>query len=255
MPIKNRINRKLYFILLAASGLSVVAIMPYIVTLQGDLLKAAPVPLPVVILASVLQSLILFAVLIVIGLKLAKQLGFQTPFLENTNKKQKILPIIKLSVGLGCLAGIMIVLLDLLFTKAGISITLLQKSVPIWQGFLASFYGWISEEIVMRLFFMTTVLWFIGKLYKGKVIENKAIMWIGIIIASIIFGLWHLPVTSSLTTISPLVIIRALLLNGIWGLLFGRLYWKKGLESAIIAHFSADIIIQVALPLLILIIS
>lgn len=30
---------------------------------------------------------------------------------------------------------------------------------------------------------------------------------------------------------------------------FGWLYWKKGLESAMIAHFSADIIIHVCLPL------
>jgi hypothetical protein len=34
-------------------------------------------------------------------------------------------------------------------------------------------------------------------------------------------------------------------LNGVLGVAFGRLYWKKGLESAMIAHFSADIVLHV----------
>jgi membrane protease YdiL (CAAX protease family) len=55
-----------------------------------------------------------------------------------------------------------------------------------------------------------------------------------------------------LTTITPLVVIRAILLNGVGGVIFGWLYRKKWLESAIIAHFSADIMIQIALPLVLM---
>jgi len=45
--------------------------------------------------------------------------------------------------------------------------------------------------------------------------------------------------------LNPLFITRALLLNGLGGLAFGWLYWKQGLESAMIAHFSADIVLHV----------
>jgi membrane protease YdiL (CAAX protease family) len=38
-------------------------------------------------------------------------------------------------------------------------------------------------------------------------------------------------------------------LNGLAGVAFGWLYWKRGLESAIVAHFSADIILHVLLAL------
>jgi len=38
-------------------------------------------------------------------------------------------------------------------------------------------------------------------------------------------------------------------LNGLGGLAFGWLYWKQGLESAMIAHFSADIVLHVITPL------
>jgi membrane protease YdiL (CAAX protease family) len=44
------------------------------------------------------------------------------------------------------------------------------------------------------------------------------------------------------------------LLNGIGGVVFGWLYWKKGLESAMIAHFSADIVLHVLLPAILMII-
>ena len=70
--------------------------------------------------------------------------------------------------------------------------------------------------------------------------------------AALLFGVGHLPITSELITITPLVIFRALLLNGIGGVVFGWLYWKKGLESAMIAHFSADIIIHVCLPFILM---
>ena len=49
--------------------------------------------------------------------------------------------------------------------------------------------------------------------------------------------------------LTPLVITRAILLNGIGGVVFGWLYWKRGLEAAMIAHFSADIVLHVLLAL------
>lgn len=250
MTLKNLINWKLYFILLTASLFSIIAIMPYIMTVQGDILRTAPVPLPLVILVAIIQSFILIAILLFIGLKLSKKLGFKIPILEGYINKQKINTdirvTIKISILLGCLAGIIIILLDFLFIKLGTNV-MGQTSIPVWQGFLASFYGGISEEIIMRLFFMTFILWLISKLVKVKteLVKNNLLVWSAIIISSILFGLGHLPVTTTLTTITPLVIFRALLLNGVGGLVFGWLYWKKGLEFAMIAHFSADIMLHV----------
>lgn len=243
-----------FFILLTASILSILAIIPFILTLQGDILKSIPLPLPLVILVILAQSALLFAILIFIGLKLSNKLGFQMPIIKGIVNKEKadynVKSIIKTSVLFGSLAGVIIILLDFIFFQFGLESLFKEVSVPIWQGFLASFYGGISEEIVMRLFFMTFILWLINKVIrvKGKIIENKLLVWISIFIAALLFGIGHLPITSELMTITPLIIFRALLLNGIGGVIFGWLYWKKGLESAMIAHFSADIIIYVCLP-------
>jgi len=257
MNIRKIINWKLYFTLLIASVLSIIAILPYITYIQAEALKNVPIPLPLVLLLSVIQSTVLFAILIFIGLKLSSKLGLNVPIIEDYIAKKRInvdiKKIIKLSVLLGILSGIAIILFDFLFTKLGISL-MDQVHAPIWSGFLASFYGGISEEIIMRLFFMTFIILLVSKITrtKGKAIENNLLMWTSIIIAAIIFGLGHLPVTSALTTITPLVIARAIILNGIGGVVFGWLYWKKGLESAMIAHFSADIMLHVLLPFIIL---
>lgn len=252
-------NWKTYFTLLLASIVSIIAILPYILTLQEDVLKSSPLPLPIVILLIFIQTSIMFAIFTFIGLKLANKLGLQIPIIEKIVTKNKITldvkGIIKKSMFLGVLTGIVIVLLDLIFSLSGLDSLFKQITVPIWQGFLASFYGGISEEIVMRLFLMSLFIWLFSLIIKpkGKIIENKIIMWTSIIITAIIFGLGHLPITSAITTITPIIILRSLLLNGIGGIVFGWLYWKKGLESAMIAHFSADIILHVFFPLILMI--
>jgi membrane protease YdiL (CAAX protease family) len=120
--------------------------------------------------------------------------------------------------------------------------------VPLWQGFLACFYGGIAEEILMRLFLMSLFVFIILKIFRRKE-KNSLIVWISIILVAILFGLGHLPITSAVVSITPIVILRAVVLNGIGGIVFGWLYWKKGLESAIISHFVTDIFIQIIIPL------
>jgi hypothetical protein len=50
--------------------------------------------------------------------------------------------------------------------------------------------------------------------------------------------------------LTPLVVTRALLLNGIAGLALGWLYWKRGLELAMIAHLTTDFVLLVIAPML-----
>jgi membrane protease YdiL (CAAX protease family) len=71
--------------------------------------------------------------------------------------------------------------------------------------------------------------------------------WCAIVLASIAFGLVHLtnggPI--DIQTVS-LVLIG----NGIAGTVFGWLYWRYGVEAAMLAHFSEDIVLKVGGPLI-----
>jgi membrane protease YdiL (CAAX protease family) len=125
-----------------------------------------------------------------------------------------------------------------------------EMHVPIWTALLASVYGGIAEEVLMRLFVLTLFVWLISKINRTEkgLLANWNV-WVAIILSSVLFGLGHLPMTSALTDITVMVIVRAVLLNGIGGVIFGWLYWKKGLVSAMIAHFSADIVLHVITPI------
>ena len=186
---------------------------------------------------------------------LYKRVGFNLPIFENLLEgkevKNYLKSILSISVGLGVLSGVLIVLLSFLFTPVSTIFENASISVPIWKAFLACFYGGIGEEILLRLFLMTLIVWIIFKIKKTADGKPTVIsIWLAIIISAVIFGLGHLPITSTITSITPLIIVRAVLLNGVGGIIFGWLYWKKGLESAMISHFSADIVIQVIFPFL-----
>lgn len=244
-------------ILLGAGMFGTVAVFPYILSIQGDALIELPLSLPIVLILSLVQTTILLSVAIFGGLYLAKKVGFGAPLLSSWVAKQPVQEQLKskgwLSVKLGVLAGVLIIGFDYVFLQFMEPIAV--EGVPLWQGFLGSFYGGIVEEILLRLFLVTLIVWLIWKFSKtddGK--PTATSIWIAIITAAIIFGIGHLPATALLTTITPIVIVRAILLNGIGGVIFGWLYWKKGLESAMIAHFTADLVLLVVFPLMLKII-
>ena len=238
--------------LLSGAGLfGVIAITPFLLTTQGDVLKELSIPLPVVILISTIQSAILIGVATFIGLFLNKKVGFATPIIsswlagESISKKTKSVAIV--SIKFGVLSGLLIIGFDCLFNFFIEPIAV--ASTPLWQGFLAAFYGGIGEEILLRLFFVTLLVWIMWRFSRSTDVKpSTTTIWVAIVSAAIIFGLGHLPATAVLTTITPLIILRAVLLNGIGGVIFGWLYWKKGLEAAIIAHFITDIVLLVIFP-------
>ena len=251
MSKSTSINWKLFSILLAASILSIIAVLPYAFALQGDALKSIPLSLPLIVLMLIIQSGIIFAICIFVGLSLSKKVGFESPVVDNWEMtKIRVRSVFGISTTLGVLSGTIIIALDFILSKLGSSLSLDQIQIPMWKSFLGSFYGGIGEEILLRLFLMTFLVWIFFKIKKTK--DNKPTntgIWLAILISSLLFGLNHLLATSVIVTITPLILLRTVLLNGIAGMVFGWLYWKKGLESAMIAHFTADIILHVVFPL------
>ncbi|MGC9346388.1 MAG: CPBP family intramembrane glutamate endopeptidase, partial [Candidatus Bathyarchaeales archaeon] len=117
---KKLINWKLFLILFVASICSVVAVLPYALTLQADFLEEVPVPLSVLLLTQFLQNVVLFAVFIFVGLYLAKRVGLGTPILESwlegKEVKSYLKSILGISIALGVLVGTLIIGIDFLFS-------------------------------------------------------------------------------------------------------------------------------------------
>ena len=73
------------------------------------------------------------------------------------------------------------------------------------------------------------------------------VFWAANFAAALLFGLGHLPATAALAPLSAALIIRAIVLNGTAGIVFGALYRRYGLEWAMASHFGVDIVAHVAL--------
>jgi membrane protease YdiL (CAAX protease family) len=258
-------NWKIFFILLAAATFGLIALIPYSFALQANVLKTAklPIPLPLLATIQIAEQVIMFAIAIALGLFFANRAGLGLPILEARLKGEavgaKIRAILPISVILGVLGSVIIIALDVYVFQpalkaqlAGAASALVGRAATpaAWKGFLASFYGGLDEEILLRLLVMSFLAWlghFASKTADGK--PTVAVMWVANIIAAILFGLGHLPATAALVPLTPLVVLRAIVLNGFIGIACGYLYFTRGLESAMISHFSADIVLHVLFAL------
>jgi hypothetical protein len=250
--MKNLINWKLFFILLITCVVTSLLVIPYSLALTSSEVEITAI----ILLITVAQNLILFAVAVFFGLFLSKRIGMGLPILqgvlEGKNQTKELKSIIAPSVCLGILAGILIVLLSIPFNKLIPEFQNSEVSASVWKAFLASFYGGIAEEVLLRLFLVSLFVWITFKIKKAKDGGPADIgIWLSIVLAAIVFGLGHLPATAQITPLTGIVIIRAIVLNGVGGIIFGWLYWKKGLESAMIAHFSTDIVLHIITPLVV----
>jgi membrane protease YdiL (CAAX protease family) len=273
------INLKLVGVLWAGCVFGSIAILPFLFLVQGNVLRSLEVSSSQVVLLQIVQAAVLFGIASFLGFVLAKKVGFTIPILEAwIEKKPKhvlqkaVVSTLIIAIPLGFLAGFLILVIDgtlplLVQNSLGLSVGPVSFSTSqlqpaagsisatsitpeLWQGFLAAFYGAINEEILMRLFIMSFLVWIISFVIKrkgGKV--SPIAVWIAIGGAAMLFGIGHLPFTATITVLSPYIITRALLLNGVGGIIFGWLFWKKGLEAAMVAHFTTDIFLFVILPL------
>jgi len=246
------INWKLFVILWLVSILANAAVIPYVLAMG---ILDIPLPLGVAIALIPIQGALFFAIVIFFGLYLGQRIGLGVPFLMGRLESRTpsgFRPTLMLSVGLGALAGAVIFVLDrYVFALAIEPMTaVLQGNSPLWTRLLLSFYAGINEELAMRLGLMTVIVWITWKIKATS--DNKptsAGVWIAIVIVSIIFSLGHLPMTARFMEITLLVVIRAIVLNAIASIIFSWLYWRRGLEAAMVSHFSTDIVLHVLLPL------
>jgi hypothetical protein len=110
--------------------------------------------------------------------------------------------------------------------------------------------GGIIEEVMLRLFFMSLLVFIISKILKKKEIPTLVFI-ISNVIAALLFAAGHLPSTATMTTLTSVIVIRCFLLNGGIGLTFGYLYRKYGIGYAIIAHGGVHLISDILMLILV----
>ena len=237
-----------------------VLVLPYVSALEAKAIAAAAASKHLqvwqILALSEVQLAVLLALTITIGLWAGRKLGLTTPlftaWLTHAPRPAKTVRTLFVAIAAGIAVGVIILLLSR-FAFAPIAAQLAQ-AVPhppaAWQGFLASFYGAIDEELLMRvgllapiaLLARTVMRWF------GAGRETplpSAAFWFANIVTALLFGAGHLPAAAAITQLTVLLVVRTLVLNGVAGLVLGWLYRRYGLEWAMVSHFTGDIVLHV----------
>lgn len=227
------LNTKKFYSLWLVCILGALCVLPYAAVLTST---AITLNLVLVVLA---QAAVLYGFILFFGIRLSEKLDF------------KIIPdhpFVLLSIASGAAIGLLMVLLDRWLFQINLSLLLnYAKEISVWQAVLASFYGALNEEVLVRLFLVSFFAWAITRVLKLK--KSTSIIF-SILLCALLFGVGHLPMLYKiLGTPSNLDILRILFLNGIGGIVFGLLYWRYGLLSAILSHFVADLVIQLSLKI------
>jgi membrane protease YdiL (CAAX protease family) len=263
-----RYNWKLFGVLYAAALFGVVCLIPYmldmllkmpdIARLLATFDKPRPgargiPPLVTILILQFLQMAVMLMPAVGLGVLLANKIGCGAPLVENWLAGEKITArnwaVLRSSIATGAGVGLVLLLL-LVFVFIPLVPplrTILAADVALWKKFLAAFYGGITEEVLLRLFLFSLIAWLLGLIWRAPDrLPSVGAMWLANVLAAIIFGLAHLPsATMSGAPITPLLVFAVLTLNGIASLTFGYLYWKRGLEAAVIAHFFTDVVLYV----------
>lgn len=111
----------------------------------------------------------------------------------------------------------------------------LAASVP-----LRLFYGGLTEELLLRWGVLAPIA-LVGWRARGVLGDatgrpTDATMWAAVVLAAVLFGLGHLPALATSVGLSPMLVVRTVLLNAVVGVGFGWLFWRRSLEAAMIAH-------------------
>ena len=202
----------------------------------------------IVVAASILQNAVLLALAVWAGVGLSRSLGLGAPVFEATLSgtdvwaalKPQLIP----ATIVGVLTGSLLIYLshiapaELLALGQTTEISLAAKLL----------YGGITEEVLMRWGLMTVLIWLPWRLIQKKDgLPHLKYVVGGIFAAALLFGAGHLPAASALgASLTPAVVSYIIVGNTLPALLFGYLFWRRGLEAAILAHALAHLVSTLA---------
>lgn len=192
---------------------------------------------------SMINPLILSLIALLIGHFLHEKTELKSIIYEKGNFKDTIL----VSVISGVLVGLCLGMGNLVFNSGPEDMIVEKASFINLLGGIS--YGGIIEELITRFGLMTFITFVLIKIFKRK---TTFIYIISILLSAGIFSLGHLP--SALVGIDEdyfIIIIKVITLNTFAGTVFGFLYYKYYLESAMLAHALTHITMQTLYLLLI----
>jgi uncharacterized membrane protein YuzA (DUF378 family) len=205
-------------------------------------------------LLSLIQPTFLLSIAILVGVILAHKVRLSTPLAEaianRTSMSLAIQPQVLPGIIGGLVGGIVLTAIQfcakfLLPSDFVMKAETLSSSTPFLTRIL---YGGITEELLLRWGMMTLLVWLGWRVFSQGQGEPSTLCFVAAIaLSAFLFGLGHLPLVFVLgTQVTISVITYVIVGNSVFGLIAGYLYWRKGLEAAMISHIVVHVVMLVA---------
>ena len=230
------LTKRFYIILWICCIIGSCAVFPYIYFLN---VLPSSIPLGKLFILITTQAAILYGIVCWLVYLLIPKTDL-SPF----SHAKVVKPIVYTAILCGILVGLVIFVLDKTIFHQSI---VMDIHPPLWSGLLASLYGAINEEVLLRLFLFTLIYFLLIKSFKKTGKHRSLLLWVTTVIVAFVFGLGHLVVAFKMIPPSGFEIFRILLQNTIPGIVFGWLYWTRGFFASVLAHFVADLLIHLLL--------
>jgi membrane protease YdiL (CAAX protease family) len=114
----------------------------------------------------------------------------------------------------------------------------------ILAGLVVSVGAAVAEEVWLRLGVMSVLAWLLLRVSGRSRLEPR-LAWPAIVLASVLFGLIHLPQLAAAGAATSIGVSGTIIGNTVVGTVCGWLYWRRSLIAAILAHFSVDVVLHV----------
>lgn len=203
----------------------------------------------ILIAISMVQSGVLIALATWCGVAIGQALGFRAPTLTAALSGGNVLAAFKPQILPALVSGILVGgLLIFLAHIAPPQLLVLGQEMKISLA-AKLLYGGVTEEVLMRLGLMTALVWLPWRLVQKRAgLPRTAWVVAAIIISALLFGVLHLPAAVGMgASLTAPVVTYIIVGNTLPGILFGFLYWRYGIESAIIAHALAHAVATMVL--------
>ena len=201
---------------------------------------------------AVLQPTVLMMASVALGVWAAPRVGFDAPAMRAWAEGRPVWPALRPQLAPALPAGLAIALLLVGFWSVvrvqHFAAPLLAFELPLATKLL---YGGIVEELLLRWGLMSLFVWIAWRIGGAARPVPVWALWSGLVASSLLFAVGHLPALYVLLPGPPQWFVgMALAANFIPGILFGWLYWWRGLEAAMMAHALAHLFAWAALLLL-----
>jgi hypothetical protein len=210
---------------------------------QGASVPSFELPLPKTLFAllTAFTILLLYGGLGLLGMNLARRVGFADLWSAKSTNRQRLLVPAFIGVGI----GLFFILVDAVFSRLHGLGPLPHPPFP--TSLVASGAAAIGEEVIFRLFFVSFWVWAISSIVRKDQWKDQ-IFWIVVCLSALAFAFAHIPSLMFLfgwKTIGDIptpLLIEIILLNGVLSAFVAYFFRKYGFLSAVSIHFWADVV-------------